>query len=259
MDRLAVIAAEAQRLAEVVAGVDPATRCPTCPDWTVADLLWHVIEVHTFWGAILADRVTDAAELANVEQSKPSRPDTVPEMLGLRARMTARLIEQLEKRDDAERCWSWWPDDQTVGFTRRMQTYEATMHRVDAELAAGVTVNPIAVAVAEGAIDHAVDVMWGAMPGGARYTSAGVVEFVAVDTGRRWQVEVGRWADDGGAESAPTEGARATRAGVGEPTATAAARTVDLALWAWTRGGVAQTDGDGGTLAALDAVVTQGM
>lgn len=51
--------------------------------------------------------------------------------------------------------------DQTVGFTRRMQTYEATMHRVDAELTAGLPVGPIAPDVAASAVDHAIDVMWG--------------------------------------------------------------------------------------------------
>ena len=33
----------------------------------------------------------------------------------------------------------------------------------------------------------------------------------------------------------------------------------DLALWAWTRGGAVETDGDPETLAALDAVVAEGM
>jgi len=48
---------------------------------------------------------------------------------------------------------------------RRMQTYEATMHRVDAELTADLPTGPIAPDVAVGAVDHAVDVMWGWRPG----------------------------------------------------------------------------------------------
>jgi hypothetical protein len=46
-----------------------------------------------------------------------------------------------------------------------MQTYEATMHRVDAELTADLPTGPIAPDVAVGAVDHAVDVMWGWRPG----------------------------------------------------------------------------------------------
>ena len=31
---------------------------PSCPDWTVADLLWHLTEVHDFWRTIVAEHRT---------------------------------------------------------------------------------------------------------------------------------------------------------------------------------------------------------
>lgn len=82
----------------------------------------------------------------------------------LRRQATADLISVLAELDDAQPRWSWWEPEQTVGFTRRMQTYEATMHRVDAERAAGLEPGPIAGDVAAGAVDHCVDVMWGWLP-----------------------------------------------------------------------------------------------
>ncbi|GAB91651.1 hypothetical protein GORHZ_141_00260 [Gordonia rhizosphera NBRC 16068] len=75
-------------------------------------------------------------------ESTPSRPESIGDMLALRARATDDLGGQLAQHDDADPCWSWWPSDQTVGFTRRMQTYEATMHRVDAEVTASLPVSP---------------------------------------------------------------------------------------------------------------------
>ena len=90
----------------------------------------------------------------------------MPELLALREQATTALLDQLGRLDDAEPRWTWWPADQTVGFTRRMQTYEATMHRVDAELTAGLSIGTIAPDVAAGAVDHAVDVMWGWLPDG---------------------------------------------------------------------------------------------
>jgi len=45
MDRIAIVCTEAQRLADV--------RSPTCPDWSAADLLWHLTEVHFFWAGVL--------------------------------------------------------------------------------------------------------------------------------------------------------------------------------------------------------------
>jgi hypothetical protein len=130
-----------------------------------------------------------------------------------------------------------------------MQIHEATMHRVDAELTAAVPVSPIGPDVAAGAVDHAVDVMWGWLPAGATYQAGAVVEFVATDADRQWLVEVGR----------STEGPRAVRASAGEPSATVRAPIGDLALWAWTRGGAVEVSGDAESVAALDAVVTSGI
>jgi uncharacterized protein (TIGR03083 family) len=253
MDRQAIIAAESRRFAEVLSGADPNRRCPTCPDWTASDLLWHLTEVHFFCATILARRMQHESELQAVERDKPSRPEAVADMLALREQATAVLLDQLAKHEDNEACWSWWAPDQTVGFTRRMQTYEATMHRLDAELTADVPVSLIATDVAEGAVDHAVDVMWGWMPNEATYRTDSIVNFVATDTGQSWSVEVGTWTANTG------DGPRAVRATAGEPTATVTGSVVDLALWVWTRGGSVQTAGDPSSLAALNAVVSQGM
>lgn len=253
MDRLSIIDSESRRLADVLAGVDPDSRCPTCPDWTASDLLWHLTEVHFFWAGILERDVRSGADLPAVEAAKPERPAVMADILALREQATAALLSGLASRDDAKPLWSWWAPDQTVGFTRRMQTYEATMHRVDAELAAGLPVSPIADDVAAGAIDHGVDVMWGWKPDAATYRATSVVELIADDTGQRWLVEVGRWTD--GDDSGPL----ATRATAGQPTATVTAPVVDLALWAWTRGTGAQVSGEPESVAALNAVVTQGM
>ena len=249
MDRIAVIRTEAQRFADVLSTADPDARCPTCPDWNSADLLWHLTEVHYFWAAILGRNARTDADVEAVQASKPPRPTAMADLLAHRERATTALLDQLGRLDDAEPRWSWWPADQTVGFTRRMQTYEATMHRVDAELCAGLPVGPIASDVAAGAVDHAVDVMWGWLPDGATHEPRAVVEFVESDADARWLVDVGVTAN----------WPRAARATAGEPTATVSAPVVDLALWAWTRGGAVETSGEPASAAALDAVVTGGM
>ncbi|MDF2823362.1 MAG: maleylpyruvate isomerase family mycothiol-dependent enzyme, partial [Mycobacterium sp.] len=203
-------------------------------------------EVHFFWSEILARRVLTDDALADVEAAKPHRPAAVADMQVLREQATSALLTQLASRHDDEPCWSWWPPDQTVGFTRRMQTYEATLHRVDAELTAGTAVTPLGADVAAGAVDHAVDVMWGWLPDGASYQPADVVEFVATDSGRRWLIEVGTWrARDG------SEWPRAVRVDAGTPVATVSAAVADLALWAWRRGDSVTFSGASATLAAL--------
>jgi uncharacterized protein (TIGR03083 family) len=249
MDRIAIIRAEAQRFADALSTTAPDARCPTCPDWNAADLLWHLTEVHFFWAGVLERNVRTESDLAAVEQAKPDRPSATADLLALRERATSVLLDQLGRLDDAEPRWTWWPPDQTVGFTRRMQTYEATMHRVDAELTAGLPVGPIAADVAAGAVDHAIDVMWGWQPEASTYAASAVVEFVASDAGKRWLVEVGTAAD----------WPRAVRAASAEPTATVTAPVVDLALWVWTRPAAVEISGQSASVAALEAVVANGM
>ncbi|NMO02104.1 maleylpyruvate isomerase family mycothiol-dependent enzyme [Gordonia sp. TBRC 11910] len=253
MDRLAVISAQSQRLADAVADVDPQRRCPTCPDWSAADLLWHIVHVQHFWAEILARNTLSDNDIPDIEASKPQRPPTVGELLALRDAATRRLVEQLAAHDDEQPLWSWWPAEQTVGFTRRMQTYEATMHRIDAELTAGIDVMPIAPDLATGVIDHAVDVMWAWMPDAAVYEARAVVELRAADTGQRWFVEVGQW------RAGDSAGARGVRSTGAEATATVTGTVDDLARWAWGRGGEVSVGGDPAAVAAMDAVLAVGM
>jgi uncharacterized protein (TIGR03083 family) len=254
-----VIEAESQRLADVLETTVAGARCPTCPEWTAADLLWHIAEVQHFWAEVLARNVRAEADVAAVEQSKPARPETMDELLAVRARSTAALLAQLDVLDDEQLRWSWWPADQTVGFTRRMQTYEATMHRVDAELTAGLPIGEITTEVAVGAVDHVVDVMWGWLPDWGRYEPQAVIELVATDEPRSWLVEVGHWTGTGPRTGAAVDEPRAVRAHTGSPSATIAAPAQDLALWAWTRGGMVERSGSTAALAAVDVLVAHGM
>jgi uncharacterized protein (TIGR03083 family) len=231
----------------------PDAPCPTCPEWTAADLLWHLTEVHHFWADVLAQAAQTDMDVEAMVRARHVRSTAVAELLVLREQATDALLEQLDKLDDAEPRWSWWEADQTVGFTRRMQTFEATMHRVDAELTAGLPIGPIDAEVAAGAVDQVVDVMWGWLPEGATYEPLAVVEFIASDLDHRWLVEVGHWL--GGGSNTP----RAVRAAAGQPTATVTAPALDLALWAWTRGGSVHVTGQPEALAALDAVVAYGI
>lgn len=258
MDRELVIRTESQRFADVLADTPSDARVPTCPDWTADDLLWHLTEVQLFWAGVLATSALTEKQVEAVETAKPARPTQRDQTLALRATATESLLTQLARHSDPEPLWSWFEPDQTVGFTRRMQTYEATMHRVDAELAAGLPISQIEAEVAAGAVAHGIEAMWSWMPESAAYERLAIAEFIAADTGDRWLAELGRWR--GSSQSGkPIEGPRAIRAESGTPTVTVGAPVVDLALWAWKRGGSAEVSGDRDGLAALDAVMSQGM
>ena len=102
MDQITIIRAEAQRFADVLAAADPDARCPTCPEWSAADLLWHLTSVHFFWAGVLARNARTEADITVVEQAKPDRPDAMSDLLALREQATTALLVQLGRIDDAE-------------------------------------------------------------------------------------------------------------------------------------------------------------
>ncbi len=236
MNRLDVIDREASRFADVLAAADSAARVPTCPEWDAADLMWHLTYVHLFWAAVLARNPQDD-EIEAIEEGAPARPDTIAQMLPIRERATADLLAQLRALDDREPRWSWFDPDRTVGFTRRMQTYEATMHRVDAELTAGLTPSSIAPELAAGAVEHCVDVMWaGWLPAWATYEPITHVEIRSTDTAQSWLVEIGHWTGTGPESGTSFDEPRALRGSPGAtPTAVVSGTAEQLARWAWSR------------------------
>lgn len=259
MDRLAVIRTEAERFASVLAQTPGESRVPTCPDWDASDLLWHLTEVHLFWAGVLRSGALTEDDVAALETTLPARPESLSDALELRRAATGDLIETLRELDDAQPRWSWWEPEQTVGFTRRMQTYEATMHRVDAELAAGLKPGPIADDVASGAVDHCADVMWGWIPDWATYTPTATIELRAADIDRSWLVEVGRWVGTGPESGKHIDQPRAVRAETGSPSAVVSGTAQHLALWAWGRGSSIETLGDARAVAAIQDVVAAGI
>ena len=236
MDRLRVIEEESRRFADALAHADEAAPVPTCPDWNARALLWHLIGVHRFWADVLAQDPQTEEDVEALGWEGKTPPDSVADLFALREQATSDLLDQLRLLDDSAARWTWSDHDQSVGFTRRMQTYEATMHRIDAELTADRQVSRIAPDVAAGAVDHCVDVMWGLVPDWAQHEPLAVVELAASDTGQRWLVEIRRWFGVGPESGNSYDLAWTERIDGVEPQAIVTAVTVEqLARWAWGR------------------------
>jgi uncharacterized protein (TIGR03083 family) len=134
-------------------------RVPGCPDWDLADLVWHLAEVQHFWGWLVRTRATSPAGYP-----EPVRPadDELPAFLAEQARV---LEEALSGAAPTDRVWTWAPR-QDVAFVLRRQAQEATVHRVDAEQVLG-EVTPIAPGVGLDGLDEWLEVMVpGALPDG---------------------------------------------------------------------------------------------
>jgi len=254
MDHLRIIQDETARFVDALRDVDPAAPVPTCPPWTASELLWHLTEVHAFWARILASGALTDEDAEQVVEGKPARPDDHAAVITLLETETAAMVTELAGREDAQRAWSWFATDQTVGFTRRMQVHEATMHRVDAEATAGVESAPISAEVAADGISHAIEVMlawWGTRPGFAFHPNVGAVELHLDDAQSRLVVG-GRWRGTGQSGEVHDEPGIAFVA-EGESVATISGSAEETYRWLWGRGPEPTTSGD---RSALDAVRT---
>jgi uncharacterized protein (TIGR03083 family) len=103
---------------------------PSCPGWTVADLVAHLGQTH-LW-----------AEHC-VRLGDPNLPETDPPVTD-RARLAAWyaecarvLIETLRTTDPGAECWTFGPSPHTAAFWFRRQSHEAAIHRWDLGAALG--------------------------------------------------------------------------------------------------------------------------
>lgn len=251
---MAVLADESERFLDAVAQADPRAQVPSCPEWTVEDLLWHLTEVHAYWAQILRSGAQTDEDAEAAEAAKPPRPDDRAALGALFRQETAALLGQLAAKRDEDPAWFWLDTAMTVGSTRRMQAHEATMHRVDAELAAGIASAPIDPHLASDGVTHGVQVMWGwwgTQPGFELRPVGGPVDLVATDLHRSWRLQPGRWVGVGRSGKVYDEpGVVLTEPTTVEAAATLSGTAEELMRWLWGRGPEPAATG---ASAALDA------
>ncbi|MGJ6126970.1 maleylpyruvate isomerase family mycothiol-dependent enzyme [Mycolicibacterium sp. Y3] len=203
-----VIAIQATALA---GGPDLERQVPTCPGWTVTDLLAHLWVVESWVRSILRDREP---------QSTPEPgPTPVADFIdGISDFLTALRAVAAD-----EPCWNFGPPPRTAGWWIRRQAHEHAIHRVDLESAFGTTPVFDAAFAADG-VDEVVSMFYPRQVHLER--SAPVSEplrIVAADTADTWTL------------------------GDGEPVATLTTDAQTLYLGLWKRldlPAVARIDGD---------------
>ena len=130
-DYLHALARDGEALARVCSEADLGASVPACPEWTVADLVYHLGEVHHFWRTIV-DEQRDSWE----GYEKPVRAAD-DQLIGWYRAGLADLVRVLTDVDPAQTNWTW-ATDKTAGFVQRRMAQETAVHRWDAEQAAGL-------------------------------------------------------------------------------------------------------------------------
>ncbi|TQK43139.1 uncharacterized protein (TIGR03083 family) [Streptomyces sp. SLBN-118] len=194
-----------RRFVETVRDVDPATLLPTCPGWTLADLVKHRGATHRWMEHLVRTRAAERVWSRDVSLELPDDPRAYPQWFARSAEATLRTLRAV---DPDTPMWSHGADQRVRFFPRRL-LFEAVVHLADAELALGLQPRISAGTAADGIeefLENLPYYSWIAEPVAA--LADGSVRLTAGDTGAAWTITFG----DGG--YAWTKSARVASAGV---------------------------------------------
>jgi uncharacterized protein (TIGR03083 family) len=138
---------EGHALAAAARAAGVNATVPSCPEWTIADLLGHVGRLHRWVTAIVESDGDDPND--HWSDAEPPAVDVRIEWFEAGVDLIANAM--LASQPDAE-AWSW-TTDRTVGFWARRQANETAVHRWDAQGSAGAA-EPIDHALAVDGIDE---------------------------------------------------------------------------------------------------------
>jgi uncharacterized protein (TIGR03083 family) len=163
MDYLEAIRRESDLFYATADKADPSLGVPSCPGWDIADLVWHLGEVHWFWATDIEIRASGPEE---IEKGKPQRPSEYQELIAFGRSQVDRMIAVLTATPDDVPVWTWTLQEElhTVAFIRRHQVQEAAVHRWDMQSAATQDPpDPIDAEAASDSIDElfGVTLPWG--------------------------------------------------------------------------------------------------
>ena len=147
---LDLITADASRVTALITEADPGRRVPSCPDWTLADLVAHLGEKQRWATAIVTRLPQKRIGLSAAEVGFPRDWAAVPAWF---AEGAAALVDALGKADLDAPCYTWG-GEQNVRWWLRRQLHETVIHRADVELAVTGEVGEVDAAVAVDNIDE---------------------------------------------------------------------------------------------------------
>ncbi|MEN8240245.1 MAG: maleylpyruvate isomerase family mycothiol-dependent enzyme, partial [Actinomycetota bacterium] len=173
---LATIRADGQAMLGAAAATGLEVEVPTCPGWTMGDLMVHTGRVHRHKTEVVRGGYVDA------DAGFPPQPDG--DVLEWYAEGLDEMLDVFTDADLSAASWTWCEHEHNADWWVRRMAHETAIHAADALIAAG-QVPTIDADLAIDGIDEILDEMmldappWGTVTPGD--------ETVALEAGgRRW-------------------------------------------------------------------------
>src|SRR4029453_17205807 len=182
---LAALRADGPALQDAVAQAGPDAGVPSCPGWTVADLVEHLTSLLKWVRETVPRGVITRPADRVVPQPRPEWPVALE---ALRRELTG-TSETLDALDPEFPAWTWPAQAKKAGFWHRRVAHEVSVHRWDAEAAAG-RATPIETKLAADGVNEVIDT-W--LPAGRRKGPTdphGGVHLIAPDASYEWFVRL---------------------------------------------------------------------
>lgn len=121
---------EGELLVAAAARTDLVTPIPTCPGWTMRDLVRHTGGVHRWATAHVVGRLLQPVD--GLDPVVPVQPED-DVLIEWFVAGHAVLVQALRDADPDLACWTFLPAPSPLAFWARRQAHETGIHRVDAE------------------------------------------------------------------------------------------------------------------------------
>ena len=126
---------DGERLATVASFADPGAPVPTCPDWSLRDLVHHVGGVHR-WATGFVRGAGRQPPDGDLERFVEGWPEDAGLVRGSRTATGASWKRSVSAPADLE-TWTFLEAPTPLAFWARRQAHETAIHRVDAESTGG--------------------------------------------------------------------------------------------------------------------------
>jgi len=178
IDHVGALRTESERFSAAVArAADDGVRVPSCPAWTVRDLVAHLGRVQRFWAAMVRRGGTEPP----TERPDLPSPGAGDDLAAWYRACADDLLEAVTSTSSDREAWAWWESPHTVAAITRHQVQEAGVHRWDLEAALGRP-EPLDADVAADAVDEFLEIVVPARQGEQPWSRpTGVLELAATD------------------------------------------------------------------------------